>query len=200
MLSELIENLLNRRVGESPRAIQLLGVLRNRAMRVQVRGTALAVTVESLGKSLRVSRQPPVEPPAVTVDGTVFALLQLVRREATQGAPSGVRIAGDGEVAEQYQALLRLLGPDVEEELARIVGDLPAHQLARAAGGMLAFGRRGVRTTVSNVFEFLAHESGDLVPIQEARQFFERIDALREDADRLEARCDLLMKRLDEAA
>jgi len=37
-------------------------------------------------------------------------------------------------VARKYRELARLLVPDPEEELARVVGDVPAHQIGRFAG------------------------------------------------------------------
>jgi len=39
-----------------------------------------------------------------------------------------VEIRGDVEIAEKFQELLRLLTPDLEEELALLVGDVPAHR------------------------------------------------------------------------
>ena len=53
-----------------------------------------------------------------------------LRREALlqRGA---VAISGDAELAQQFRELLGLLRPDPEEDLAGLLGDVPAHQLAR---------------------------------------------------------------------
>ena len=48
-----------------------------------------------------------------------------------------------------------------------------------------------------NVAEYLAHESGDLVPRAEAEVFLEGVDRLREDVDRAAARVDALLARLE---
>ena len=61
-------------------------------------------------------------------------------------------------------------------------------------GGAIAglVGRRAVNTGVRNVAEYLAHESGDLVPRAEAEDFYRSVERLREDLDRLEARTRLI--------
>jgi ubiquinone biosynthesis protein UbiJ len=42
------------------------------------------------------------------------------------------------------------------------------------------------------VAEYLAHETGDLVPRAEAEDFYRGVERLREDLDRLEARAGLI--------
>jgi ubiquinone biosynthesis protein UbiJ len=106
-----------------------------------------------------------------------------------------VQIRGDAEVLQRYRELALLLRPDLEEELARLIGDAPAHSLGRMARSMLDLGRRGSRTAVRNTAEYFAHESGDLVPRGEAEVFFADVDRLREDVDRAAARLDALLAR-----
>jgi ubiquinone biosynthesis protein UbiJ len=87
-----------------------------------------------------------------------------------------------------------LLRPDLEELLARAVGDVPAHQIGHFTRLALRWSRGAARTTLTNIAEYLAHERRDLVPRNEGEQFLRAVDALREDVDRLEARLDLLMR------
>ena len=83
----------------------------------------------------------------------------------------------------------------MEEELSRLLGDVPAHQLGGLARSALGWLRRGVRTSADNLAEYLAHERRDLVPRAEAQGFLHDVDTLREDADRLEARVNALAMR-----
>jgi ubiquinone biosynthesis protein UbiJ len=103
-----------------------------------------------------------------------------------------VRLDGDGEVAEKFQELLALLRPDLEGELARIIGDVPARGLASLVGKVMGYGRSVGRTQVQNVGEYLAHESRDLVPRAEASAFLAGVDTLREQVDRVAARVTTL--------
>ncbi len=192
MLTQSIENLLNQNLAASPGARARCAALRGTRLRVRVADTPLQWTVESLGDSLRLARGTDGDCDA-EVEASLTNLLALTgpRPEALlqRGA---VRVSGDAELLQRYRELLRLLGPDIEEALSRVVGDSAAHQALRLARGALGFGQRAATTAVSNVAEYLAHERGDLVPRGEADAFFADVDRLREDADRLEARVALL--------
>ena len=110
-----------------------------------------------------------------------------------------IRVEGDAELAERFRKLAQLLAPDLEEELAIAIGDVPAHGIARLAGAAVGWCRRAADTAARNVAEYLAHERRDLVSRPEGRQLLEGIDTLRDDIDRLEARMDLLTQRMASA-
>lgn len=194
MLTQSIENLLNRNLPRSPRAQQLCVALKGKSVRIEAQGLGWRLDCESLGTSVRLTkagasdRQPDAE-----ISGSLISLAALAGEHPEEVIQRGdVRIRGDAETSQKFRALAMLLQPDVEEELARLIGDTPAHQalrLVRAAGG---FGRRTVRTGVRNVAEYLAHERGDLVPRAEAEDFYRGVERLREDLDRLDARACLI--------
>ena len=50
---------------------------------------------------------------------------------------TGLRVVGDAEVAQRFRELLSQAQPDAEEELARVIGDVAAHQVATFARGFL---------------------------------------------------------------
>jgi ubiquinone biosynthesis protein UbiJ len=106
-----------------------------------------------------------------------------------------VHISGDAETAQAFSELLRLARPDLEEELSRVVGDVPAHQIGQAARSVLGFARRSAETFTQNVAEFLQHESRDTPSRTEADEFSSSVDKLRDDVDRLEARLALLERK-----
>jgi ubiquinone biosynthesis protein UbiJ len=200
VLTGVIENLLNRNLGASPRARELCAELRERRIAIVMSGTPLRISVESTGDSLRLSRDAAGEFHA-EIEGSPVNLVALAGPEPEALLQRGaVRIRGDVELAQRYRELALLLRPDLEEELSRFVGDAPAHQVMRFALGALAFGRRAASTTVLNAAEYFAHERGDLVPRAEAEVFFEGVDRVRDDVERLGARFALLEQRLAETA
>ncbi|MBK6598779.1 MAG: SCP2 sterol-binding domain-containing protein [Proteobacteria bacterium] len=199
MLTQSIENVLNRNLSQSPRARQLCGELTGKRLRVSATGAGWQLDMESLCTSLKLTSRrsaetdgsAPDDSPEIhaTIAGTPLSLVALAGAAATAVIQRGdVQIDGDAEVAEKFQQVLQLLRPDAEEELSRLIGDSPARQLLRLARGALAFGERATRTTVRNTAEFFAHESRDLVPKAEAEDLYSGIDRLREDLDRLDAR------------
>jgi ubiquinone biosynthesis protein UbiJ len=197
VLTSLVENMLNRNLGASPRARELCAALRGRRLQVRVDDLGLRIGFESLGGSLRLTRDPEGEFEA-EISGSPLNLIALAGKSPERLLQSGaVQVRGDAELLQRYRELGLLLRPDLEEELSRLVGDAPAHQFARFARGAAAFGRRSTDTAVRNAAEYFAHESGDLVPRAEAEVFLEGVDRLREDVDRAAARVDALLARLE---
>lgn len=192
MLTQAIENLLNRNLPRSPRAGELAAALHGKTVRIEARGLGWVVFVESLGSSLRLSKSSGREAEA-DISGSLMNLAALAGPHPEEVIRRGdVSIRGDAEVAQKFRELAMLLKPDVEEELSKLIGDTPAHQALRFVRGLAGAGRRAATTSVRNAAEYLAHESRDLVPRAEAEDFYRGVERLREDLDRLEARAQLL--------
>jgi ubiquinone biosynthesis protein UbiJ len=194
MLTQAIENLLNRSLPRSPRARELCAALVGKRVRVEARGLGWVLIAESLNTSIRlVKESTDGQPPDADISGSLLSLAALAGSHPEEVIQRGdVTIRGDAEVAQKFRELAMLLKPDVEEELSRLIGDTPAHQALRLVRLATGFGRRAAETGVRNVAEYLAHERGDLVPRAEAEDFYRGVERLREDLDRLEARVQLL--------
>jgi ubiquinone biosynthesis protein UbiJ len=190
-----IEKLLNRSLPRSPRAQALAATLAGRSLAVAITGMG-PVVISSTGERLRIERGAD-QPADASISAGPFSLLALAGGHSQALSGTGAAISGDSDVAQQFSELLGLLRPEPEEELAQLLGDAPAHHLGRLARLALGFGDRALRTTVSNVAEYLAHERGDLIPKAEGRQLLDGIDALRDDVDRFEARLRHLEQRFE---
>ncbi|WP_374669765.1 hypothetical protein [Ramlibacter sp.] len=68
---------------------------------------------------------------------------------ALRGDKPAVRIEGDVQLAAEVQWLVDHVRWDIEEDLARIVGDAPAHAMGRMARGMAEAMRRFVGAAAS---------------------------------------------------
>ena len=200
MLTQSIENLLNRNLPRSPRALELCAALAGKRVRVEAQGLGWVLLIECLSTSVRLTKNAPADQPAdAEIAGTLLNLAALAGSHPEEVIQRGdVSIRGNAEVAQQFRELAMLLKPDVEEELSRLIGDTPAHQALRFVRMATGFGRRAARTGVRNVAEYLAHESRDLVPRAEAEDFYRGVERLREDLDRLEARTRFLVEVEDE--
>jgi ubiquinone biosynthesis protein UbiJ len=192
MLTQSIENLLNRNLPRSPRALELCAHLAGQRVRVEARGLGWVLVAECLPTSIRLTKND-TDPAAAEISGSLMSLAALAGAHPEEVIRRGdVIIRGDAEVAQKFRELAILLKPDVEEELSRLIGDTPAHQALRFVRAATRFGRRAATTSVRNVAEYLAHERRDLVSIPEAEDFYRGIERVREDLDRLEARARLL--------
>jgi ubiquinone biosynthesis protein UbiJ len=194
MLTQAIENLLNRNLPRSPRAGQLCAALAGKRVRIEARALGWVLIAESLNSSIRLTKDDAGGPPPdAEISGSLLNLAALAGSHPEEVIQRGdVTIRGDAEIAQKFRELAMLLRPDVEEELSRLIGDTPAHQALRLVRMATGFGRRAAQTGVRNVAEYLAHETGDLVPRAEAEDFYRGVERLREDLDRLETRARLI--------
>jgi ubiquinone biosynthesis protein UbiJ len=187
MLLERLESILNRNIADSRKAQAVCRQLDGRVMSLTVQGTPLAFYFKS--DSGRVTLATRHEGPAdASLSGTPIALLALAGPRA-EGAlrGGGVRIEGDAEIAQKFRDLLAQAQPDFEEELARVIGDVAARQVANVARGFLGWGRKASDSFATSVVEYLQEEGRDLPTRIEVEEFLAGVDRLRDDVERLEA-------------
>jgi ubiquinone biosynthesis protein UbiJ len=222
-----IESVLNRSIGRSQKAQGLARRLDGTSLRVDVEGIAriraavcadrLALTADRLALTMGGADEAIPDGGAVipgadaVISGSPLALFNLLTEganrtagRATSNRPrptrgASARIFGDAEVAGRYRELFALARPDLEEELSRLIGDLPARRLSLAAQGALGWVKNLGRTARENVAEYLQEESRDLVSKPEVEEFVEAVDRLRDTAERVEARLLRIERRLKSA-
>jgi len=139
--------------------------------------------------------------PDATISGTPPALLALLKGGVKRDpARPAAQIRGDAEIANLYRELFSAARPDLEEELARVIGDFAARRVSQLARRGLELARRVRRTAGENIAEYLQEESRDLVNKTELDEFLRGVDGVRETADRIEARLARLERRLQGTA
>jgi ubiquinone biosynthesis protein UbiJ len=180
------EAVLNRNIESSTPAVELARRLLGKSLQIEVDGVT---RIRALAGSGRVALMIGDDSPAdAVVAGSPVALLQMLGGAAQPDGRRAAQVRGDAEVAARYRELLTLARPDLEEELSRLLGDVPARSLARLARGAAGWLRGARRTAGENLAEYLQEESRDLVNRAELDEFLHGVDILREATDRLEAR------------
>ena len=205
LIERLLERAVARACADSPRTAGLLEALRGRRLAIDIRGTPWGVVVQSTGRTLTLSPAamapsagaPPAAPPAdATLSGTPLSLLALAGADAQAVIQRGdVRMEGDTAIAQQFRELALLLRPDLEDLLARLLGRSGAHLTLRGLRAAAHWTRSAAWTSVRNVADYLAHESGDLVSQAESEHFLRGVERLRDQLDRLDARLTILEQR-----
>jgi ubiquinone biosynthesis protein UbiJ len=192
------EALLNRGIDASTRAATLARRLEGASLQVDIEGIA-RLRVATVGGRLALVTADEVEADA-TISGTPPALLQLFRGGTNRvGRSPAALIRGNAEIANLYRELFVLARPDPEEELSRWLGDFAARRLSQFARRAIEAARHARRTAGENIAEYLQEEGRDLVNKTELEEFLRHVDALRETADRIEARLTLVERRLGAA-
>ena len=180
---------INRNLAETTPAQALLDELEGSSLAVRVESSALAVCLSVEDRQLRSSIDIPDEPD-VAIEGPLFGLLKMATADGDVAAlaGSGVRVSGRADLAQAFQKLIRFGKPDLEEELAGVVGDAAAFKLSQAAERLFAWGRDTRRTLMDNVGEYLTEERRDLPSRYEMTRFTRDVQTLRDDVERAEAR------------
>ncbi len=178
-------NRLLRLDGETMRA---LGALSGRIIRIELRGTGITFDVAPAQSGIRL-RARGDSAPDVTVCGSIYGLIDLVRGRQTQAFRAGaVDIRGDVELGQQFQKILQQMDIDWEEIAARVVGDPLAHQLGNAVRATTSTLRAAVSVIMQDVAEYLQRERRVLPSRDDVDAFADAVDVLRADVDRLAQR------------
>ncbi len=193
------EALFNRYIEASAQAGALAGRLQGTSLQVDIDGVARIRAAVSGGRLALLAGDD--SPADAVISGPPGALLQLLKGGIDRDpARPAAQIRGDAEIANLYRELFVLARPDPEEELSRFIGDFPARRVAQFASAALGFARRVRRTAGENLAEYLQEESRVLVNETELEEFLRGVDAVRETADRIEARLARLEQRAAGAA
>ena len=190
------EAVLNRNIAASTPGQALVRRLEGTSMQVDVEGITRVRAACAAGR-LALLAGDEASADAV-ISGSAPALLQLFKTgsaaqsgsAAQPGAQtrSSVQIRGDAEIANLYRDLFAAARPDLEEEMSRWVGDMPARHLSQLAKSVRTWARRARRTAGENIAEYLQEEGRDLITKTEMEEFLRGVDGVRDGVDRIEAR------------
>jgi ubiquinone biosynthesis protein UbiJ len=120
----------------------------------------------------------------LTIPPAVLPRLALRDPSATQA----VVLEGESTLAHDVARVLQALDWDAEHDLARLIGDAPAHRLAETARSLIGDPRDAARRLADAAVEYLQEEAKLLVARPTAERFMADVDRLRDDVARLEAR------------
>ena len=105
-----------------------------------------------------------------------------------EAAAQLTRIEGDVELASTVGKVLHQLRWEYEEDLSQLIGDIPAHGIAKFGHHILSTGRRQLTSLAEMFTEYWKEEQPIVAKPRPVEKFATKVDALREDIDRLEKR------------
>lgn len=122
----------------------------------------------------------------VIVRVTPGALLRLLARDPAVW--SEIAVEGDSELATALNQVWQQLDWGFEEDLSHLFGDIAAHRIAGAARQAREGVRQAVGSALRNWFEFWTEERPVVALRRDIESYSREVDALRDDAARLEKR------------
>ena len=190
-----LETALNHTLSLDPDTQQRLAALNGRSVQLHLRGPELALAVSVDEARLKVG--PPQGDSQLKVAATPGSLLAMLFRRDDDGiAPGKVEIAGDAELARRLEKLASKFAPDFEEAFARSFGDVLGVPLAKAVRKGLVHARETASHLTEDSADWLRDEARVAMAPGEIEGFLDGVDDVRERSERLEARVQRLMQRL----
>ena len=196
-LVPVLEEAFNRFLALDPKTPERLARLSGRVVEVDVAGFPGPLFLSFPGGVIHLATDHAAAPD-VTLRGGPLSLLRLaLARDGERLLADGeVQVHGDSGVLQVLRASLAEREVDWEEEVARRLGDVPAHALANQARAVAAWLDQSRESLGLDLQDYL-WEEGRLLPRPESVEaFLSEVDTLRDDVERLAKRIDRLAARL----
>ncbi|MBP7566976.1 MAG: hypothetical protein KA795_13315 [Burkholderiaceae bacterium] len=123
---------LNHVLGQEAQAQERLARQRGKVVRIEWRQFHMLLAATPAGLLERAPAHAVADLTLAVTDESPAALA----RAALAGEKPAVRISGDVQLAAEVNWLVDNVRWDVEDDLARVIGDAPAHSVAQAARGL----------------------------------------------------------------
>ncbi len=191
----MLESSLNRVIQLDPQYRDKLQPLHNRIFSLHL--TDIDQTLNFCFTETDVMLRSEVDAADVQLSGTIVDLIKQSRQ--INGAVTGkFRIQGDIESAQQFQHFIQTLNLDWEEMLSHYMGDIVAHKVSRFTRDLFAWGQQAQDTMLHNVADYLQTESEINPDTHEMQDFIQKVNTVRDDSARLQARISRLKKLINE--
>ncbi len=172
----------------------------------QLHGKTIAVEVEGLGLTLFCLPGPTgvtlltqyQGKPDTVLSGRPLALLQLAQHSDASSLlfKGEVRIHGDIELGQRFKAILQHAQIDAEELLAKVSGDVIAHQAGVLWRECQRWWQGSRARLAQDVVDYLQYEQQAIPQREHVNRFTTGVETLRDDVARLAARIERLQARL----
>lgn len=183
----LTQSILNHLLGQATWARQRLAVFSGAQARIETGRISLLLRIDEAGYFTAGDA-------ALGATVTISLPEDTPRRFLSDRASifQTAKLSGSADFAECLGFVFRHLEWDSEADLARLLGDIPAHRIDRMAKASLRQAGESLERLGRNVVEYLTEESGALVGADELESFNRSVSTMRDDVERLEKRLQRL--------
>jgi ubiquinone biosynthesis accessory factor UbiJ len=178
---------LNHVLRSAPLAMERLRPHAGRTVAFHVGPVTTAFTIQTTGE---VTAALPGASRDLEVRMSPFLLPRLAIHE--EAAYREIEMKGDMELAQEISFLARHLDWDAEVDLARVVGDIPAHRVIGGLRTLRSWGREATLRAAQGAAEYWTEEQPLIASRVKVEDFVRGVADLRDALDRLEKRIDRL--------
>jgi ubiquinone biosynthesis protein UbiJ len=133
--------------------------------------------------------------PQATVAVTPGVMLRVLARD--EAAWNEINVTGDTDFATVINHVWRNLQWDIEEDLARVFGDIAAHRIVQTGRTLEQWRAQSFDNLARSFAEYWTEERPLIARARDVERFNADVDQLRDDLARLEKRIENLLSRQD---
>lgn len=133
--------------------------------------------------------------PSVSISGKLSDFIAAASTENVGDSlfTGELHFSGEINTAKQFQTLVQSLEIDWQEPISKIFGDVVGHNIATGIIKINDLAKKLINNTQQDIPEYLQEEIKVTPSVNELTQFYEQVDLIRSQTERLEAR----IKRLN---
>jgi ubiquinone biosynthesis protein UbiJ len=191
------ETLFNAALTKDPASKQALTKLEGQVLLVESTLPPLTIAIEPTATGIQLHDNWDGNV-AVTINGTLIAMAAIAvnAKESISFSGTGVNVSGNLDTLHQLNKIMGDVDIDWEGALAEIIGDIPAHLVAKGIRNSAVI-RKDIVTRASSGLVEVAQEEFNLTPSKnEFEAMIPDIRQLSADADRLAARVRRLYQKI----
>jgi ubiquinone biosynthesis protein UbiJ len=188
-LAAVLETALNRYISLDNQVGERLKPLVGKTIAITVTPFNSTVYLQATETMVQVTANcPPVVDTYLTGSLWAFGWMGFAGKPMRVLFAGQVALEGDVEVGRKFQTLLARLDINWERQLAQLTGEpIAGHLIALVRTGLI-WNQQALTALRLDTVEFLQEETRDLPAVSEAEHFYQAVDKLRLDFDRLEQR------------
>lgn len=185
-----LEKLLNHYLSNDAEKAAQLAKLSGKVIQINLNPLHFTCYIHIDNDQLRLSKQ--TDTPANTIiSGTPFSLMQTLNQKGMTLSEE-VSITGDLLLIQTLKNIFLSIDMDWEESLSQYMGDVAAHTACQWFRKITQYQQYAVKSFVRNSKEYWQEELKYFPPRAELEDFFNDVDVIRNDVERLQARIDFL--------
>ena len=191
------ETLINAALTKDPASKQALTKLEGQVLLVESTLPPLTIAIEPTATGIQLHDNWDGNV-TVTINGTLIAMAAIAfnAKESISFSGTGVNVSGNLDTLHQLNKIMGDVDIDWEGALAEIIGDIPAHLIAKGIRNSAVI-RKDIVTRASSGLVEVAQEEFNLTPSKnEFETIIPDIRQLSADADRLAARVKRLYQKI----
>jgi ubiquinone biosynthesis protein UbiJ len=191
------ETLINAALTKDPASKQALTKLEGQVLLVESTLPPLTIAIEPTATGIQLHDNWDGNV-TVTINGTLIAMAAIAvnAKESISFSGTGVNVSGNLDTLHQLNKIMGDVDIDWEGALAEIIGDIPAHLIAKGIRNSAVI-RKDIVTRASSGLVEVAQEEFNLTPSKnEFEAMIPDIRQLSADADRLAARVRRLYQKI----